>query len=57
MMQAWAVRLYELQKARTQIMAEATDPYKQAGLELTSQGRPKPKGDAWLMCARDIVER
>ena len=36
-------------------MAEATDHYKQAEQELVSQGRPRPKGDAWLMCIRDAL--
>ena len=36
-------------------MADAADPYEQAEQELASQGRPRPKGDAWLMCARDIL--
>jgi hypothetical protein len=39
----------------TQIMTDAADPYEQAEQELASQGRPRPKGDAWLMCARDTL--
>jgi len=36
-------------------MADAADPYEQAEQELALQGRPRPKGDAWLMCARDAL--
>ena len=36
-------------------MAEATDPYEHAEQELVSQGRPRPNGDAWLMCIRDAL--
>ena len=36
-------------------MAEAADRYEQAEQELVSQGRARPKGDAWLMCARDAL--
>jgi hypothetical protein len=36
-------------------MADAADPYEQAEQELVLQGRPRPKGDAWLMCARDAL--
>jgi hypothetical protein len=36
-------------------MAEAADPYEQAEQDLVSQGRLKPKGDAWLMCLRDAL--
>ena len=31
------------------------DPYAQAEQELVSQGRPKPKGDAWLKSIRDAL--
>jgi hypothetical protein len=36
-------------------MSELADPYEQAEQELVSQGRPMPKGDAWLMCIRDAL--
>src|SRR5271169_1266897 len=36
-------------------MAKAADPYEQAEQELVSIGRPRPKGDAWLMCIRDAL--
>jgi hypothetical protein len=36
-------------------MAEAADRYEQAEQELVSQGRPRPKWDAWLMCIRDAL--
>src|SRR5271169_2325971 len=36
-------------------MAKASDPYEQAEQKLVSQGRPRPKGDAWLMCIRDAL--
>ena len=36
-------------------MAEAADRYEQAEQELVSQGRARPKGDAWLMCIRDAL--
>ena len=36
-------------------MTDAADPYEQAEQELVLQGRPRPKGDAWLMCARDTI--
>jgi hypothetical protein len=36
-------------------MPETADPYEQAEQELVSQGRPKPKGDAWLMSIRDAL--
>ena len=36
-------------------MAEAADPYEQAEQDLISQGRIRPKGDAWLMCIRDAL--
>jgi len=36
-------------------MIEAADPYEQAEQELVSQGRPRPKGDAWLKSIRDAL--
>jgi hypothetical protein len=36
-------------------MTEAADPYEKAEQELVSQGRPRPRGDAWLMSIRDAL--
>jgi hypothetical protein len=36
-------------------MAKAAEPYEKAEQELVSQGRPKPKGGAWLMSIRDAL--
>jgi hypothetical protein len=36
-------------------MPETADPYEQAERELVWEGRPRPKGDAWLKSIRDAL--